>query len=105
MTTKSGFNALPSNQNLCWPGTDETGSTERHAACGFSIMLERCMHGDIERGSHGVRVRARGRRGPVFISLQIRSRDEYLRGPTEEDQDERGITQPSSGSSIASLLL
>lgn len=43
MTTKSGFNAFPSNQTPCWPGTDETGSTERHAACGFSIMLERCI--------------------------------------------------------------
>lgn len=40
---RSGLNALPVQpEPIAWPGDDETGSTERHAACGFSIMLERC---------------------------------------------------------------
>lgn len=56
-------------------------------------------------GMESVRVSA-GSGARVSFPLQIRSRDEYLHGPTEEDQDEAScIIRPSSGSSIASLVL
>lgn len=49
-------------------------------------------------------VRECRQRGPRF-PLQIRSRDEYLHGPTEEDQDELASFARHQDSSIASLLL
>lgn len=129
MTIKSGFYVTtayePPNQicqtcparpydDLMLVGrTDETGSTERHAACGFSIALERCMHGDWEMG-YGyttmlhciVRTESLQAERPVF-PLQIGSRDNQftmIQGSTEEEEG-RSIIRPSSGSSIASLLL
>ena len=75
-------------------GIDETGSTERHAACGFSLALERCVHGDREC------VQAAG---PAF-PLQIRSRDEYLHRPTEEDEEEGSFDRHQDHSIIASLV-
>lgn len=84
------------------------GSTERHAACGFSIMLERCMHAMGERvrvcACACVRVCSRGS-GPVF-PLQIRSRDQSVSAvrciaPPRRIRTKSAIIDPSSGSSIA----
>lgn len=70
-----------------------------------------CIGMDDERVTARVRVRVIAQAVAARVLsplLQIRSRGEYLRGPTdeglEEDQDETGIIRPSSGSSIASLL-
>lgn len=76
-----------------WPGTDETGSTERHAACGFSIMLERCMHAMGERECACACTCVQRQRGPCFLCRSDLATSLYriygtVHGPTEEDQDE-----------------
>lgn len=87
------------------------GTTKRHAACGFSIMLERCMHAMGDRGCACACACVQRQRGPCFLCRSDLATSLYLRYGTWPHRGGSGrvhsstIIHPSSGSSIAPLAI